>query len=38
MGAQDPMLLKRDLPRTSPQSQMLWFFSVKYVINSGVQP
>ena len=27
-----------NLHRASPWSQMLWFFFVKYVINSGVQP
>ena len=27
-----------NLSRALPRSQMLWFFSVNYVINSGVQP
>ena len=27
-----------DQQQPSPRSQMLWFFSVSYVINSGVQP
>ena len=27
-----------NLLQASPRSQMLWFFSVNYVINSGVQP
>ena len=29
---------KNNLPRAPPRSQMLWVFSVNYVINSGVQP
>ena len=38
-GIQHPTILTNNkLPRASPRSEMLWFFSVKYVINSGEQP
>ena len=32
------MLANNNLPQASTRSQMLWFFSVNYVINSAVQP
>ena len=31
-------LANNNLSRASPRSQMLWFFSVNYIYNSGVQP
>ena len=38
-GIKHPTILtNNNLPRASPRSQMLWFFSVNYIINSGVQP
>ena len=32
------ILANNNLPQASSRSQMLWFFSVNYVINSAVQP
>ena len=38
-GIKHPTILtNNNLPRASPWSQMLWFFSVNYAINIGVQP